>query len=118
MAKVLMADDDPKVRDLLHNLLREHEITTATTWPEVIENITARKYDLIITDVVMPGYKDLGFGGVLDVFDGHDVIVIFISAYNEKSLTDLPANRFFIKKPFSMRVLQNYIKRALEISDA
>ncbi len=117
MAKILMADDDPKIRDVLQNLLRGHEVDIATTWPEVIEKIDAATYDLIITDVVMPGFKDLTQGGVRGVFEGRNLTVIFISAYNEKSLVDLPANMRFVKKPFSMRVLQNHINRALQASD-
>ena len=114
MAKILMADDDPKIRDVLHNLLRGHEVTVATTWPEVIKEIDGdAAYDLIITDVVMPGFKDLIQGGVRGVFEGRNLTVIFISAYNEKSLHDLPPNMRFVKKPFSMRVLQNHISRFL-----
>jgi CheY-like chemotaxis protein len=114
LAKILIADDDAKIRDILHTLLREHTLTVATTWPEVVEKIAAEPFDLVVTDVVMPGYKEMIKGGVRQPFEGRNLKVIFISAYNEASLTDLPSHMRFVKKPFSARLLKSMVDNALE----
>ncbi len=113
MAKILIADDDGKIRDILHSLLRDHELEIATTWPEVLALLEENAFDLVITDVVMPGYKDMIKSGIRDVFEKRDMPVIFISAYNERSLGTLSPEMRFVKKPFSVRVLKSYVDKAL-----
>jgi signal transduction histidine kinase/DNA-binding response OmpR family regulator len=62
MSTILVAEDDPEIRELLVLLLRSHdyELLEASDGVEAFELLHERKPDLLITDVVMPrmdGYE-------------------------------------------------------------
>lgn len=53
---VLVADDEEGIRTLFGDVLREagYEVTLASSGREVLEALKARRFDLVITDLVMP----------------------------------------------------------------
>ncbi len=62
MAKLLLVDDDPILLTLLAKLLRHrgHTVSEAVSGEECLARATAEKFDLIMTDVMMPdmdGYQ-------------------------------------------------------------
>ena len=60
MATLLVIDDDPVVRDLLHQLLSEkYECDTADRADQALECLEFQEYDVIITDIFMPGLSGL-----------------------------------------------------------
>lgn len=58
--KILVVDDDPVTRTLLtKRLLREEYIVeTAENGPVAIEKIAGQFYDVVLTDLIMPGGMD------------------------------------------------------------
>ncbi len=54
---VLVVDDEPNIVDLLKMVLTQdgYEVATATNGQEALERIAARSYDLILSDMRMPG---------------------------------------------------------------
>jgi len=60
MTTLLVIDDDPVVRDLLHQLLSEkYECDTADRADQALECLEFQEYDVIITDIFMPGLSGL-----------------------------------------------------------
>ena len=59
--KILLAEDDPDVREMLAFALRHagHVVTLAENGKEALKLCSANSYDLIITDILMP--KQDGF---------------------------------------------------------
>ncbi|OGV49689.1 MAG: hypothetical protein A2X49_03395 [Lentisphaerae bacterium GWF2_52_8] len=59
--RVLVAEDDPANRALISRLLEDggHNIKTVTNGLEVLQQIKANTYDLILMDVQMPGMDGL-----------------------------------------------------------
>lgn len=60
--KILLAEDDPDVREMLAFALRHagHVVTLAENGKEALRLCSANNYDLIITDILMPkgdGFK-------------------------------------------------------------
>jgi len=57
MAKLLLVDDDPILLNLLGKLLRRsgHAVTEANNGEEALAAAAREPFDLIITDVMMPG---------------------------------------------------------------
>jgi CheY-like chemotaxis protein len=53
---VLLADDDPLLREIAGEYLREvgFKVTTATDGQEALDEVATWRFDLIITDMVMP----------------------------------------------------------------
>jgi len=55
--RVLVADDDPEMLELVSNIARRHlnaEVTRAGTGHELLDAIAHDPYDLVITDISMP----------------------------------------------------------------
>ena len=55
--KVLVVDDEPEVRQVLHEFLvsRGYEVALAANGSEALDSLQALKPDLILLDVAMPG---------------------------------------------------------------
>ena len=66
---ILVADDDPVIRKLLEKRLgREgYEVTVAADGVEAARLLDAMSFDVVITDLVMPG--DIGGIELLNGFD-------------------------------------------------
>lgn len=81
---ILVVDDDPVVLRLLSKRLADahHEITTATNGSEAAGLIRQRKFDVIITDMVIPG--DTGGIELIDIAKekDNDTEVILITAHS------------------------------------
>ncbi len=56
MAKVLIIDDDVQILKLMVSYLEKerHEITTAADGKQGIKLLAHQKFDLVITDIIMP----------------------------------------------------------------
>ncbi len=57
MARVLLIDDDPSIRDLLHEVLERggHEPSSAKDGEQGLKLLRSETFDLVVTDIVMPG---------------------------------------------------------------
>lgn len=56
-ARILLAEDDPMVREILEKILRRRnwEVTTAACGHGVVETMASESFDLVLMDVQMPG---------------------------------------------------------------
>jgi CheY-like chemotaxis protein len=59
-ATILLVDDDEALRQTLAAVLQEHGfvVTTAASVPEALKLITTRTYDVLLSDLHMPGRGD------------------------------------------------------------
>jgi CheY-like chemotaxis protein len=59
-ATILLVDDDETLRHMLATVLAEHgyDVTTAASVPEALKLITAGSYDVLLSDLHMPGKGD------------------------------------------------------------
>ena len=115
MATLLLIDDDPAIRDLLKMLFSEtHECHTADRAEQALEFLELQDYDVVITDVSMPG---LGGVEVLQHVRQRDraTPVIVISGrpdeYQEAVL-EMGAFAFFAK-PFSLSAIEASVNGAI-----
>ena len=60
IARILVVDDDEIVRLTLSDILRlnDFEVTTASTVSEALSQITAHRFDALLSDLHMPGAGD------------------------------------------------------------
>ena len=115
MATLLIIDDDSTVREILKDLLSAtHECHTADRVEQAIEYLQIETYDVIITDISMPGLG--GFELVKLIKENHPATpVIVISGQVEKedeSFTALGAFAFF-SKPLRLEEVEDAIARAI-----
>jgi len=115
MATLLIIDDDSTVREILQDLLSAtHECHTADRAEQAIEYLQIETYDVIVTDISMPGLG--GFELVKRIKENHPATpVIVISGQLEmedESFTGLGAFAFF-SKPFLLEEVEDAIVRAI-----
>lgn len=85
MARVLIAEDDDAVREFVSRALAHqgHEVTAVADGLqalEVLEAVAAEPYDLLLTDIVMPGMD--GIALALKVAKEHpDLPVLLMTGY-------------------------------------
>ena len=58
--KLLLVDDDELIRSMLDDVLKEQgfDVTTAANVPEALKRISANVYDVLLSDLHMPGAGD------------------------------------------------------------
>ena len=61
--RVLVADDEPEVASLVAEMLTEdgHTVETVTSGRTALERLTARSYDVIVSDIRMPDLDGIEF---------------------------------------------------------
>jgi two-component system alkaline phosphatase synthesis response regulator PhoP len=107
MAKILIAEDERDIRDLIEFTLRYagHEVITASNGAEAVELARQTRPNLILMDVRMPrmtGYE--ACRALKDIDDVKDVPVVFLSAKGQESEMNvgLDAGAYdYILKPFA-----------------
>ncbi|MBA3068316.1 MAG: response regulator [Hyphomonas sp.] len=116
--RILVIEDEAGVRDIAVSVLRSrgYEVEEAQDGEEALEIINAKpgEFDLVISDVVMPGMNGPTLIKQARVQLGH-ARVIFISGYAEQELAKQLDDRAvsFLPKPFSVRQLSELVKREI-----
>lgn len=56
MSAILVIDDDPSVRQVVSEMLKQagHEVTMAENGREALGMLAGHRFDLVITDLIMP----------------------------------------------------------------
>ncbi|HEV3471630.1 MAG TPA: response regulator [Actinomycetota bacterium] len=106
MARILIADDDPDIRQLVIYTLADegHEVAVAKDGKEAIDHFATGPPDLLILDIMMPeldGYGVLRELGEQDTRGDAKILVLTAkgSEHDWKLGYDLGADRY-ITKPF------------------
>ena len=117
MPKILVVDDDDTIRDTLYELLSEEYLChTAETAEKAFVRLETDSYDVVLTDISMPGLSGLALlGHIRQKFP--DTPVIMISGIGDQDhaqdLIKLGAFAFLLK-PFSLEVVEESVQRAVD----
>ena len=117
MARVLIVDDDETIRDTLYELLSEFYVCqTAETAEKAFARLEADEYDVLLTDISMPGLSGLELlGHVRQKFPDTPVIIISGIGDQEHAQGLIRLGAFdFLLKPFSLDVVEKSVRRAVE----
>jgi YesN/AraC family two-component response regulator len=113
---ILIVDDEQVMREFLSDVLEEFDIVKASDGEEAIRFIGEKEFDLIITDMKMPGIS----GEEVVEFakkNCPEVGIIVISGYSSlasvSKTLDYGVNAF-LSKPFTIKQLRSEVTRALE----
>ena len=120
MADILVVDDDDVIRDTLCELLSaDHSCQTADTAEEALARFEAQRFDVVITDISMPGLsgKEL-LNRVVQLYPGTPVIIISGLSDQEQAQSLISLGAFdYLLKPFRLEVVEESVRRAIR-SDA
>ena len=117
MPKILLVDDDETIRDTLYELLSaDYVCQTAETAEKAFARLEADQYDVVLTDISMPGLSGLELlGHVRQKFPNTPVIIVSGIGDQEHAQGLIRLGAFdFLLKPFSLEVVEKSVKRALE----
>lgn len=117
MPKILVVDDDDTIRDTLHELLSEEYLCqTAETAEKAFARLEADSYDVVLTDISMPGLSGLELlGHIRQKFPNTPVIMISGIGDQDHAQGLIKLGAFdFLLKPFSLDVVEKSVKRAVE----
>lgn len=115
-ARILVVDDEESIRTLLAFPLRRdgHDVVTASTGAEALEQFDRTRPDLVLLDVMLPGID--GFEVCRQLRERSAVPIIMLSARGEE--VDRVAGLEhgaddYVTKPFSVRELRSRVRAAL-----
>ncbi|UCE17885.1 MAG: sigma-54-dependent Fis family transcriptional regulator [Gemmatimonadota bacterium] len=117
---VLVIDDEESMCDFLRIMLEREGFTVQmeTDGRKAFEVVGGKRFDVVITDIRMPGTHGLEILQRVKEID-RTVPVIVMTAYGTKEAAIEALNAgasFFIEKPFKKRELMAYVDRVLEVS--
>lgn len=117
MSLVLVVDDDETIRDTLYELLSEvYVCQTAETAEKALARLEADSYDVVLTDISMPGLSGLELlGHIRQKYSETPVIIISGIGDQEHAQGLIRLGAFdFLLKPFSLEVVEKSVARAVE----
>ncbi|WP_240008498.1 cell cycle two-component system response regulator CpdR [Pseudaquidulcibacter saccharophilus] len=117
MAKILLAEDDDSLRTFLANALVKagHDVSDYPDGDQAFDALQAVNYDLLLTDIVMPGIDGVELARKANEIN-NNIKIVFITGFAAVALN--PANQApqqakVLSKPFHLRDLVNEVEKVM-----
>ena len=116
--KILITDDDMDLRELLTEAVKNwgYVVSVARDGDEALRKLRMERFDIVITDLMMPGMDGLALLQKIKDLD-KEVLVIIITGYAtiETAVKAIESGAYdYIAKPFRLDELMIVIKNACE----
>lgn len=115
-AKMLIIDDEPNVLSVLYSLfLSQYECRTATSAIEALEYLKKETYDLVLSDIMMPGMSGLELLEEIGRLSRETVVILISGNLNIQSAIEaLRRGAYdYVTKPFNLEDVETAVRRAL-----
>ena len=119
--RILVIDDELDMLTLLRMIIEDntdYEVETTNNPSEALRMLTEKPYDLVITDLKMPGLDGIElFDELKDI--NPEIPVIILTAYGSLETAEEATKKGvadFITKPFRKDAILLTIKRVLELA--
>lgn len=120
MARILLAEDDDSMRDFLTKALKRagHEVAAVADGEEGMDALgeTPGAYELLLTDIVMPGVDGIELARRAAEIDP-GLKIMFITGFAAVALNagaGAPSQAKVLSKPFHLRDLVDEVARVVE----
>ncbi|MEP6913332.1 MAG: HD domain-containing phosphohydrolase [bacterium] len=116
-ARILIVDDEPEITSILFDLFEDqHDCTTAGSAEEALEQLARKDFELVISDITMPGMNGLDMIPHVHRMRPNTVVVMISGLQTvESAIGALRLGSFdYVMKPFDLRQVEAVVKRALE----
>lgn len=120
MGRILLAEDDEAMREYLSRALVNagYEVEAVSDGLEAMPLLESRVFDLLVTDIVMPGMDGIQLSQKASVLNP-EIKVMFITGFaavTMKAGQEMP-NAKLLSKPFHLRDLVMEVDRAFMTED-
>ena len=116
MTKILVVDDEQSMRDFLQILLHKegYAVDTANNTDAALKKLKNSGFDLVISDIRMPGTSGLEMlGMVKELYSDLPVIMITAFASPDDAVSAMKNGAFdYISKPFNVDEIKSVIESA------
>ena len=118
--RILIVDDEVEITEILADLLsEEYACLRAASAEEALAHLHESEFQLVISDITMPGMSGLDMIPHIKALSP-DTVVVMISGMQtvESAIGALRLGAFdYLMKPFDLRQVEAVVKRALEHHD-
>ena len=114
---ILVVDDEPKMRTLLFEALTRqgHAVDLAENGTEALEKFKAHPFDLVLTDIRMPGLDGMELLREINKLSPQTPVVV-VTGYGtvDNAVEAMRSGAFdYVLKPFSVDLIEEIVERAL-----
>lgn len=116
--RILVVDDEEVIRDLLVSFLMKegYSIQTASSGVEALEELSKNSFDLVVTDINMPGMSGLDLlKNIRQQYPDTVVLIMTGFASIETTMAAIKQGAYdYIMKPFKINEMKKAIDHALD----
>lgn len=115
-ARLLIIDDEPNVLSVLYSLLSEqYDCKTAACAAEALEYLKREHYDLVLSDIMMPGMSGLELLEKIRQLCPETVVILISGNLNIQSAIEAMRRGAFdyVTKPFNLSDVEIAVQRAM-----
>jgi two-component system NtrC family sensor kinase len=116
--KVLIVDDDPKMRELLFECLAPlgYDIASSNSGQQALESLEAGQFTVAILDLMLPDLSGIEMlRRIRERWPEIEIIVLTGYASLETAIEALRSGAYdYVTKPFDARTIQSTLRRAVE----
>ena len=115
MASILVAEDDQAVRDFVSRALAYygHSVTSVPDGSAALAALSERRFDLMLTDIVMPGLDGVALAAQANKTDPAMPVLMMTGFASEGQRAQSAAIERVISKPFSLKEICAAVEDAL-----
>jgi DNA-binding NtrC family response regulator len=120
LKKMLIVDDEETLTYSLYQSFilekKDYEVVTAASGEEASKKLAGSPFDLVITDISMPGMSGLELLSLIkEKYPKTEVIVITAYGSEEKKEESLQKGaRYYIEKPFEIKKIKKLVMELLQ----
>jgi len=118
--RILIVDDEPEITAILSDLFYgKYDCTTAGSAEDALTRLAGTSYELVVSDITMPGMSGLDMIPHVKS-NSPNTVVVMISGMQtvESAIEALRLGAFdYVMKPFDLRQVEAVVARALEHQD-
>lgn len=118
-ARILFVDDDEEIRDVMRDIFEVfgHDYSISKNADEALELITRKEFDLVITDIGMPGMNGWELSRKINEITGGKIPVAILSGWgaqiSEEDLRDNGA-AYLLEKPVLIKNVQKLVSGVMQ----
>lgn len=118
MAQILIVDDEESIQETFSFFLRKasHEVTTVGSVKEASLTLTGKRFDIVITDILMPGDTGDTLIEHITAIDEPPVVIMVTGKPDLEAMTEMMRRGAYdyLAKPVRKQTLLTTVSRALE----